>query len=176
MVIGIDIRKAAPLDAAPACSLLRRSIEQGCEADYRDHPGVLDAWLGNKTPDNVATWFASSTNFAIVAERDGQLLGLALLTQAGKLALCYVQPEAVRSGIGSALLAAVEQQARAWEIRKLYLHSPGSAAPFFERQGYKNAGLEKACFGLECNLLWKMLDSQPADADSARQRFCNCSQ
>ena len=175
MVMGIDIRKAAPLDAAPACSLLRRSIEQGCEADYRDHPGVLDAWLGNKTPDNVGTWFASSTNFAIVAERDGQLLGLALLTQAGKLALCYVQPEAVRSGIGSALLAAVEQQARAWDMRKLYLHSPGSAAPFFERHGYTNAGLEKACFGLECNLLWKMLDSQSASLD-ARKRFCNCSQ
>lgn len=179
MVMGIDIRKAAPFDAASACSLLRRSIEQGCEADYRGRPGILDAWLGNKTIANVAAWFASPTNFAIVAERDGQLLGLALLTQAGKLALCYVQPEAVRGGVGSAMLAAVEEQARAWDIRKLHLQSPASAAPFFERHGYSNAGLEKACFGLECNLLWKALDSTPGDAasaDPARKRFCNCSQ
>ncbi|MET0982521.1 MAG: GNAT family N-acetyltransferase [Telluria sp.] len=177
--MGIDIRKAVPLDAGAACRLLRRSIEQGCEADYRGRPGILDAWLGNKTLNNVAAWFASSTKFAIVAERDGELLGLALLTQAGKLALCYVQPEAVRSGVGSAMLAAVEQQARAWNIRKLHLHSPASAASFFERHGYTNAGLEKACFGLECNLLWKALDVEardPAAPDSARKRFCNCSQ
>ncbi|MDB5748575.1 MAG: family N-acetyltransferase [Massilia sp.] len=176
--MGINIRKAEPLDAASACSLLRRSIEQGCEADYRGRPGILDAWLGNKTPDKVAAWFSSSTNFAIVAERDGELLGLALLTQAGKLALCYVQPEAVRGGVGSAMLAAVEQQARAWEIRKLHLHSPGSATPFFERRGYTNAGLEKACFGLECNLLWKALDvkGDSSALESARKRFCNCSQ
>lgn len=174
--MGIDIRKAAPIDAASACSLLRRSIEQGCAADYRDRPGVLDAWLGNKTVENVAAWFSSSTNFAVVAERDGQLLGMALLTQAGKLALCYVQPEAVRSGVGSAMLAAVEQQARVWEIRKLFLHSPAGAAPFFERQGYTNAGLEKACFGLECHLMWKALDAGPAAVDAARKRFCNCSQ
>lgn len=177
--MGINIRKAVPLDAACACGLLRRSIEQGCEADYRGHPGILDTWLGNKTPDKVATWLSSNTNFAIVAERDGELLGLALLTQAGKLALCYVQPEAVRSGVGSAMLAAVEQQARAWEIRKLHLHSPASATAFFERHGYTNAGLEKACFGLECNLLWKALDvdqDDPAALESVRKRFCNCSQ
>ena len=175
--MGINIRKAVPLDAASACSLLRRAIAQGCEADYRDRPGILDTWLGNKTPDNVATWFSSSTNFAIIAERDGELLGLALLTQAGKLALCYVQPEAVRSGVGSAMLAVVEEQARAWEIRKLHLHSPGSATPFFERHGYTNAGLEKACFGLECDLLWKdVSQGDPAAVESARKRFCKCSQ
>lgn len=174
--MGIDIRKAAPDDAAAACSLLRRSIEEGCAADYRGRPGILDTWLGNKTPDNVATWFSSSTNYAIVAERDGRLLGLALLTQAGKLALCYVQPEAVRSGVGSAMLAAIEAQARAWDIRKVHLHSPESAAPFFERHGYANAGLEKACFGLECHLLWKTLDAEAAGQEAGRKRFCNCNQ
>lgn len=174
--MGIDIRKAVPPDAASACSLLRRSIEQGCEADYRGRPDILEAWLGNKTEENVGAWFASNTNFAIVAERDGQLLGMALLTQAGKLALCYVRPDAVRSGVGSAMLDAIEQQARLWEIRKLHLHSPASAAPFFERHGYTNAGLDKACFGLECHLMWKALDADPAALDQARKRFCNCSQ
>ncbi len=174
--MGIDIRKAAPHDAASACSLLRRSIEQGCEADYRGRPGILDAWLGNKTLDNVAAWFASPTNFAIVAERDGQLLGLALLTQAGKLALCYVAPQALRSGVGRALIAAAEEQARAWSINKLHLHSPASASAFFERQGYVNAGKDKSCWGLECDLLWKPLDAacDAGPGAGARKRFCNC--
>jgi len=174
--MGIDIRKAAPADAAPACALLRRSIELGCEADHRDRPGLLDTWLGNKTPETVAAWIASPTNHVIVAEQDGKLLGLALLTQAGKLPLCYVEPDALGLGVGRALLAALEQQARAWNIRKLHLHSPHSAAPFFEHLGYTNAGLEKSCFGLESSLMWKALDADPAVAAKQGKRFCNCNQ
>ncbi len=176
MFMGIDIRKAVPDDAAAACNLLRRSIEQGCAPDHRGRAGILDTWLANKNPENVAAWFASATNHAIVAERDGELLGMALLTQAGKLALCYVDPEALRVGVGRALLAAVEAQARAWNIGKLHLHSPESTATFFERHGYANAGLEKSCFGLECSLMWKQLDADPLDADAKRKRFCSCSQ
>lgn len=172
--MGIEIRKARPEDATNACALLRRSIAEVCAPDHQGRPDVLDAWLGNKTPATVAAWFAASTNHAIVAERDGQLLGLALLTQAGKLALCYVEPGALRSGVGRALLAAVEDQARAWDIRKLHLHSPGSCATFYERHGYANAGLERSCFGLECNLMWKQLDAC-TQAAAARKRFCNCS-
>jgi GNAT superfamily N-acetyltransferase len=176
MFMGIEIRKAVPLDAAAACALLRRSIERGCEPDHRGRPEILDTWLANKSPDQVAAWFASPTNHAIVAERDGELLGLALLTQAGKLALCYVEPDALRIGVGRALLAAVEEQARAWNIGKLHLHSPASTASFFERHGYANAGLEKSCFGLECSLMWKQLDADPLAADAKSKRFCNCSQ
>ncbi len=180
MSTRFDIRKAAPGDAPAACALLRRSIEIGCRADHRDQPAVLEAWLGNKTAANVAAWFASSTNHALVAERvDGgerELLGLCLLTQAGKLALCYVSPEALRSGVGRALIAAAEEGARAWSITKLHLHSPASASAFFERQGYVNAGKDKSCFGLECDLLWKQLDAAcDGGAAGARKRFCNCS-
>ena len=174
--MGIDIRKAALADAVSACTLLRRSIELGCAADHRDRPGLLDTWLGNKTPEQVGAWFASPTNYAIVAEQDGKLLGLALLTQAGKVPLCYVDPDTLRAGVGRALLAALEAQARTWNIRKLHLHSPHSAAPFFEYLGYTNAGLEKSCFGMESNLLWKALDIDPAVAAKQGKRFCNCSQ
>jgi GNAT superfamily N-acetyltransferase len=171
----IDIRKAVPDDAPVACSLLRRSIEQGCEADHEGRPEILAAWLGNKTPENVAAWFASPTNHALVAERSGVIAGLALLTQAGKVSLFYVLPDALRVGVGRALLAALEEQARAWNIRKLSLHSPASASAFFERHGYANAGKDKAFFGLECDLLWKQLDDAAAAGDpTARKRFCNC--
>jgi GNAT superfamily N-acetyltransferase len=173
--MGIDIRKAVPEDAPAACSLLRRSIEVGCEADHGRRPEVLDNWLGNKTPANVAAWFTIPTHYTLVAECDGQICGLALLTQAGKVSLCYVLPGVLRTGVGRALLAALEEQARVWNIRKLHLHSPPSASAFFERLGYANSGRDKACFGLECDLLWKQLDAPPPAADgSARQRFCNC--
>lgn len=176
--MGIDIRQAVPSDAAAACALLRRSIEEGCVADHGRRPDILEAWLGNKTPQNVQAWFASPSNHAVVAEReqDGQreLVGLALLNQAGKLALCYVQPDLLRGGVGSALVASLEAQARAWSIGKLHMHCPASASPFFERHGYVNAGKDKACFGLECDFLWKQLDAA-CDATTGK-RFCKCSQ
>jgi len=171
-ICGIDIRQATPDDATAACTLLRRSIEEACVADHGQRPEVLQAWLGNKNTQTVLAWFASASNYAILAERDGQIAGMALLTQAGKLALCYVQPDILRSGIGSALLAAVEARAREWNISKLHMHSPTSASGFFERHGYVNAGKDKACFGLECDFLWKQLD---AVEPPARKRFCNCS-
>ena len=177
MSTRFEIRQAASADASAACALLRRSIEVGCKADHEGKPAVLEAWLGNKTPANVATWFSSPSNHAVVAEgADGTLLGLCLLTQAGKLALCYVLPEALRGGVGRALLAAAEEQARAWSITKLHLHSPASASAFFERQGYINAGKDTSCFGLDSDLLWKPLDAacEAAPGAAARKRFCNC--
>jgi putative acetyltransferase len=174
--MGIDsiaIRQATPGDAEAACTLLRRSIEEGCAPDHGQRPEILQSWLSNKTPQTVATWLSSPSNYAVVAVDGEALAGLALLTQAGKLALCYVLPGQLRSGIGSALMRAVEEQARAWDIGKLFMHSPASASPFFERLGYVNAGKDKACFGLECDFLWKQLDAAEAPPG---KRFCNCNQ
>jgi len=169
--MSIEIRQATPNDAAAACAMLRRSIEEGCALDHSGRPDVLQTWLGNKTPQNVLSWFSSPSNYAVVAEREGELVGTALLTQAGKLALCYVVPELLHSGVGRMLVQAIEAQARAWNISKVHMHSPTSASPFFERNGYVNAGKDKACFGLECDFLWKKLDAaQPP----AKKRFCNC--
>ena len=120
-------------------------------ADHGGRPEILQAWLGNKTTQNVLGWLSSPTNHAVVAERvaDGtrELVGLALLNQAGKVPLCYVRPDLLRHGVGRALLCALEAQARAWNIRKVHMQSPGSASGLFE-----------------------------AETVPARKRFCNCSQ
>jgi len=178
MSMGVDLRVAVAGDEQAVCDLLRRSIAEGCAADHRAHPGVLDNWLSNKTPANVRNWIGTASNYMVVATRGDALLGVALLNQAGKLALCYVDPAVLRQGIGRAMLAAVEAQARTWNISKLHLHSPASAAGFFARLGYADGGKEKACYGLECDLYWKPLNADtgacPADA-TQRARFCKCS-
>jgi N-acetylglutamate synthase-like GNAT family acetyltransferase len=177
MSMGFALRVAVAGDEQSVCELLRRAIAEGCAPDHRDQPGVLDNWLSNKTPQNVRTWVAAPSNYMVVAESGTQLLGVALLNQAGKLALCYVDPAAMRRGVGRAMLDAVETQARQWSISKLFLHSPASAAGFFARLGYVDGGKEKACYGLECDLYWKPLNVQPGacPADpAARARFCHC--
>lgn len=172
--MGIHIRAAAPEDASAACGVLRRSILECCAQDHCNDREILEAWLGNKTPQNVAAWMASSANHTLVAERDGELVGVALLTQAGKLSLCYVLPEAQHGGIGKALLAGAEAKAREWGIGVLTLKSTSVARDFYARNGYTNAGKDKTCYGLECDLFWKKLNADPAVAVAPGKRFCNC--
>lgn len=171
--MGIEIRTAGPEDAGLACGVLRRSITECCVQDHGDQPAILQSWLGNKTPDNVASWIASPSNHTLVALKDGELVGISLLTQAGKLSLCYVVPEALHIGIGKAMLQAIEQQARVWGISVLRLHSTASARDFYARNGYILAGKEKSCYGVECDFFWKKLNAEPGENVSAR-KFCNC--
>ncbi len=172
--MGIEIRTARPEDAGRACEVLRRSITECCVRDHGDQPSVLQSWLGNKTPDNVASWIASPSNHTLVALKDGELVGVSLLTQAGKLSLCYVLPEALHLGIGKSMLQAVEQQARIWGISVLRLHSTATARDFYARNGYILAGKEKSCYGVECDFFWKKLNAEPGENVTAR-KFCNCS-
>jgi GNAT superfamily N-acetyltransferase len=172
--MGTTIRPATPEDADAACAVLRRSIQECCSQDHQDDSVRLDAWLGNKTPGTVGSWIASPTNHMLVAVRDGALVGVALVTQAGKLSLCYVLPEAQHCGVGKALLEGVESKAREWGIGTLSLKSTAGACDFFARNGYINGGKEKTCYGLECDLFWKKLNAAPGFEVAAGKRFCNC--
>ena len=173
--MGIKIRIAVPEDASAACAVLRRSITECCGLDHGNQPAILQSWLGNKTAENVASWIASPSNYTVVALQDGELVGISLLTQAGKLSLCYVLPEVLHAGIGKAMLAAVEAHACSWGIRVLRLHSTVTAHDFYARHGYILAGKEKSCYGLECDFFWKELKPEPGAEATGSKRFCNCS-
>jgi GNAT superfamily N-acetyltransferase len=174
--MGIQIRTATPEDATAACGVLRRSILECCVQDHQNDSDVLNTWLGNKTPQNVGAWVTSPANYTLVAERDGELVGVALLTRAGKLSLCYVLPEAQGHGAGKALLEAAEAKAREWGIGTMTLKSTIGAREFYARRGYTNAGRDRTCYGLECDLFWKKLNAAPNAATApAAKRFCNCS-
>lgn len=174
MTMGILIRTAAPDDAFAACAVLRRSILECCAEDHHNDMTVLETWLGNKTPQNIALWLATPTNHTLVAERDGEVVGVALVTQAGKLSLCYVLPEAQHAGVGKALLDGAEAKAREWGISVLRLHSTAVAREFYARHGYTNAGKEKTCYGLECDFFWKKLNAAPGADGTGGKRFCSC--
>ena len=169
--MSIEIRIAVAEDAFAACDLLRRSIVECCVEDHRNDPAILAAWLGNKTPEMVASWFAATRNFSIVAIEDDVLVGVALLTRAGKLSLFYLLPEALRQGVGTAMLARLEAQAQDWGIKSLQLHSTTTAAQFYARCGFIASGKVKSPYGVETTFFWKPLDPS---VDIRRARFCNC--
>ncbi|HYM34636.1 MAG TPA: hypothetical protein VET48_04520, partial [Steroidobacteraceae bacterium] len=92
--MNLHIRQATVADAAAACGVLRRSIAECCVQDHRNQPHLIETWLRNKTSDNVRTWLQGD-NYAVVAEFGGSVVGFALLSASGELALCYLVPEAL---------------------------------------------------------------------------------
>lgn len=172
--MSLEIRIAASEDAFAACTVLRRSITECCVLDHQNDPAILGAWLGNKTPQTVASWFESATNYSLVALHDGAVIGVALLTGAGKLALCYVLPEARGQGAGKAMLAKMEETACNWGVKALQLHSTATGEAFFASLGYVRAGQVRSPYGVETIFFWKQLDRDAAPDASQRKRFCNC--
>ena len=172
--MSLEIRIAHAGDASAACNVLRRSITECCVLDHHDDPAILGAWLGNKTPHMVASWFASPSNFSLIAVEAGEVVGVALLTRAGKVALCHLLPEARGVGIGKALLARIEAQAGEWGIKVLQLYSTAGAEGFYACHGYVRAGNASSSYGVKTIFYWKQLGDLAACAP-LRKRFCPCS-
>ena len=91
----------------------------------------------------------------LVAELDGNVVGIGALVVANcELRACYVVPNAVRRGVGSALVSGIEHIAKAKGFSYLQLDSSVTAEPFYEALGYevrersehvRRSGLPMAC-------------------------------
>jgi N-acetylglutamate synthase-like GNAT family acetyltransferase len=137
---SVAIRRAGVEDTDALVTVLRRSITELCVADHRNDPGVLGAWLENKTAENIRTWIESPRNFMVVAEVGGAVCGVASLGITGGILLCYLLPEVQSTGVGRALLAGLEAEARRLGIRELSLESTVSARGFYSKQGFRPKG------------------------------------
>lgn len=151
------IRTATRADAAPACHMLRRAISTCCAEDHRNDAAVLAAWLGNKTPENVASWFECAAHHSIVACNGEDVVGVAIMTQQGRIVLFYIAPEVQSTGTGKALLGALEGQAREWRLRAIQVASTLSARDFYVRNGFDCCGAARTAFGTEAVSLSKKL-------------------
>lgn len=151
--------KATPTDAQAACTVLRRSITECCFEDHHNNPELLSAWLQNKTPENVSGWFASNESFSVVALLDEQIVGVGLLTKNGNLALCYVLPEVRFTGVGKALLRAMESHAVQAGLSEIHLSSTATAKAFYLRNGFMQNGPPEVEFGIRAFPLIKRVGS-----------------
>lgn len=151
------IRAATQADAAPACRMLCRSISECCAKDHRNDAAILAAWLGNKTPENVASWFECATHHSIVACNGDEVIGVAIMTRQGRIVLFYISPEVRSTGTAKALLDALEAQAKEWGLRSMQVASTLSARHFYERHGFEDCGPARTAFGTDAVSLTKKL-------------------
>ena len=143
----IAARVACNEDAEDVVRILVQSITKLCVADHQNDAATLQEWLANKTVIQFLELLASTENFCVVAEFERRVAGVGLINRRGEVELCYVGPEDQHRGCGTAILRALETQARAWGLEKVHLASTVSARTFYERSGYSVAGHAKPGFG-----------------------------
>jgi N-acetylglutamate synthase-like GNAT family acetyltransferase len=133
----IEIRQATDADADEAVSTLRRSITELCVADHQNDPVEIEDWLSNKTVETWRQWIARADAVVLVAERDGKIIGVGMITLSGNILLNYVHPVARFSGVSKAILSGLEDVLRSREIRRCRLESTKTARSFYERCGFR---------------------------------------
>lgn len=143
----MQIRDALPEDASAACIVLKRSIAELCTADHKNDPAILEQWLGNKTHENFCAWVAQPDNSVLVAVDQRGILAVGSVTDAGRIGLNYVSPDARFQGVSRALLRALEARAAERGNRKCTLTSTETARCFYLSNGYVENGPAVGGFG-----------------------------
>jgi GNAT superfamily N-acetyltransferase len=133
---GLSLRPAQAADAEPACALVRRSILELCKLDHANDPLTLEGWLCNKTPENMEVWITTPGTTCFLAEIDGALAGVGVVTDYGEVLLAYVAPEFRFRGVTKTLLERMERHAHAQHADRMSLTTTDTAHPFFLARGY----------------------------------------
>lgn len=132
---GWRIRRAAPADAPAIWAIHTRAIRETASAHYP--PESVVAWSGRMTPESYVE--PIEARVVLVAEDDdGRIAGYAQLNpREGIVQACYVDPDFNRRGVGRALMAAVEDEARAHGRTALLLDASLNAIAFYESLGWR---------------------------------------
>ncbi len=142
------VRAARPADAEAAAEVLRDSITKLGAADHRNDRETLEQWLAHKSATDFLGWLADTDKFCVVAQSREKIRGVGLIDRAGEIQLCYISPRVRGRGVGSTILAALEQKAAAWGLTTLHLQSTPGARAFYERHGYVPDGESTHAFGI----------------------------
>jgi putative acetyltransferase len=132
-MVSFAIRPWVPTDTEELGEVFRRSVREVASRDYR--PAQIAAWL--LAPGETATWSdRMQTRTTFVAEENGRLIGFIQYEPPDHIDMTYVHPERQRVGVASALLAALESEAKRQAVKLLNVEASITSRPFFERHGY----------------------------------------
>jgi putative acetyltransferase len=131
---GFNIRRAREEDAGAVYEAHSRSIREVCSSHYNEEE--TRAWAGRLYP-GVHVLSILSHDFFVAEDAQGIIGFSELIVDSGEVRAVYVHPRALRKGVGSALLSAVENVARLAGLTSLHLFGSLNAVPFYESAGYR---------------------------------------
>ena len=132
---GWRLRRAVPADAPAIWAIHTRAIRETASSHYP--PESVAAWSGRMTPGSYVE--PIEARVVIVAEDDdGRVAGFAQLNpREGIVQACYVDPDFNGRGVGRALMAAIEDEARAHGRTALLLDASLNAIAFYASLGWR---------------------------------------
>ena len=153
----LAIRLAQPDDRLKLVELQRRASLAGAEDEVRrqlrERPELIDL-EAEMIADNqvmVAVIGEEIVGFATIVTHEGddaELEGL------------FVEPSHWRTGIGTALLHAIEREAGAWDANRLHVLANLEAVPFYRANGFERLGEQRTELGPMALLMAKAIGPQ----------------
>lgn len=138
---AIAVRPVGPRDAAAVLAVHRAAVHGRAGTHYP--PAILDAWSPRPVTAAAVQRYLDNADgeLRLLAEIDGRAVGFGAIVPAlGELRACYVAPEAAGCGVGTALLGALEYEARRLGVTRLALDASLNAADFYRAHGYAEDG------------------------------------
>ena len=139
------VRAARPEDAPRTSAVQIASIRELCAPDHEGDAAAIDAWIANKTPEQVAVWLEGEHGVRVAVE-GGEIAAVGAVSGAGEVLLLYVAPEYRGRGHSAALLEVLEAELSEAGHDEARLVSTKTAHGFYLRHGWRNDGPEVACF------------------------------
>ena len=135
------VRPATP-DDVPAMESIRVAALRACATEAYDQRH-LSHLLSDGDESNGMGAILDLPFRTIVAERSGDVVGFGTVhVQDGQVHAVYVHPEVMERGVGRAILARLERDAREAGVDELTVLSTLNAVGFYEACGYDHVGRE----------------------------------
>ena len=156
----MQVRNARSDDCAAITAIAMRA---------KGHWGYPASWLEEWRNDLTFTPELLASTVTLVAEQEGQVLGVGCLDQSQsppELAHLWVDPTSIGRGVGSTLFRALCIHARTAGHRRLVVDSDPNALDFYKKMGCLVVGMTPApVLGASRELphLEFILDPQPTD-------------
>jgi GNAT superfamily N-acetyltransferase len=128
---SLSIRKSIRADAPRLHELHTTSVRTLCSGHYA--PEVIDGWLLNRRPQGYLRPIDRGDIF--VAEYGSSIIGFGEAISGSVIAV-YVDPTAVRRGVGSAIMHHALGIARRGHVGPVRLEATLNAVGFYQRFGF----------------------------------------
>ncbi|WP_300396699.1 GNAT family N-acetyltransferase [Henriciella sp.] len=131
----MKIRTYRAADAPRMEDIFRRAVREIGRHFYTDDQ--VTAWSGPRvTAEQLNLNYMDGRATFIAEDETGRAIAFSDLEADGHVDMLYCDPDHARKGIASALLAAIERDARACGIDRLYTEASEAARPVFQKAGF----------------------------------------
>lgn len=130
------IRDYQEQDAKALAEIYYNTIHKINIKDYTQEQ--VNAWALRSSLDDLTGWLEKWSKLKpMVAVVNDTIVGFAEFNDNGYIDCFYCHHEWQRHGVGSALMGAIEDRAKAYNVKCIFANVSITARPFFETKGFQ---------------------------------------